>query len=114
LTPENQVPLTPEIAPFSRHIFVCTGSKCAPEASPALYQYLKERIKALGLDIGPERVVRSQCHCLGICEKGPLAVVYPDNVWYHHLTPEKIDRILREHLQDGRPVREYTFGSVSR
>ncbi len=93
--------------PYKRHIFICTGSKCAPETSPALYQQLKARLKELNLQQEPDRVLRSQCHCLGICEGGPLAVVYPEGVWYHHVTPEKLERIIQEHLIKGQPVEEY-------
>ena len=94
------------LKPYKRHIFVCTGTRCAPEQSPALYRKLKERLKELGLHEGPERIQRSQCHCFGICEAGPLAVVYPEGVWYAHLTPELLERVIQEHLIAGKPVVE--------
>lgn len=105
----SDVPNAPQREGLKKHVFVCTGPRCAPEVSGALYQSLKERLKALKMDAGPERVARSQTHCFGICQGGPLVAVYPDNVWYHHVTPEKMERIIREHLAEGRPVDEYRF-----
>jgi len=101
----------PVLRPYKRHILICTGTKCAPAESPVLYKWLKERLKELRLNEGAARIQRSQCHCLGVCEAGPLAVVYPDDIWYHHLTQEKLERILQEHLIGGRPVAEYVFYS---
>ena len=99
----------PELQPYQRHILVCTGLRCAPEFSPALYQHLKVRLKELQLHEGRARIQRSQCQCLGICQDGPIAVVYPEGVWYHHLNAEKIERVIHEHLVQGRPVQEYAF-----
>lgn len=103
MTPETE---KPPFRPYRKHILVCTGPRCAPESSPSLYQGLKERIKELKLHEGPERIQRSQCGCFGICQGGPIAVVYPDDVWYHHVTPEKMEHIIQEHLIGGKPVAE--------
>ena len=99
----------PTVRPYKKHILVCAGPRCAPETAPALYQGLKERLKELKLHEGSERIQRSQCHCFGICQAGPLAVVYPEGVWYSHLTPEKMERVVQEHLINGKPVSEYVF-----
>lgn len=99
----------PPFTPPKRHIFICTGPRCAPEVSSQVYQQLKDRIKVLGFHEGPEKVQRSQCQCFGICQGGPLAVVYPDQVWYHHLTAEKLERVIQEHLIGGKPVEEYAL-----
>jgi (2Fe-2S) ferredoxin len=96
-----------EVKPYKRHIFVCTGPRCAPETSPALYQHLKTRLKQAAWNKGSESIQRSQCHCFGICSGGPLAVVYPEGVWYDHLDVPKMDRIIDEHLASGKPVEEY-------
>lgn len=99
----------PVLKPFRRHILMCTGPRCAPEISPEVYQYLKDQLKKLNLHEGPDRINRSQCHCFGICQGGPLAVVYPDNIWYHHLTKEKVDRIIQEHFLKNQPVKDCVF-----
>ena len=99
----------PTLGPYRKHVFVCTGPRCAPESSPALYEHLKNRLKELGLSAGPERIHRSQAGCFGVCQGGPILVVYPEGVWYHHVTPEKLERIIQEHLLKNQPVQEFIF-----
>lgn len=99
----------PVLAPYKKHVLVCTGPRCAPETSPSLYALLKTRLKELGLAEGPNRINRSQCQCFGICRGGPILAVHPDGVWYHHVTPEKMETILQQHLVGNKPVEEYVF-----
>ena len=96
----------PPFRPYKKHILVCTGPRCAPETSTALYQGLKDKLKELKLHEGPDRIQRSQSHCFGICQGGPIAVVYPEGIWYHHVSPELMDKIIHQHLVEGRPVEE--------
>jgi len=95
---------------YSRHIIICTGGYCSPgNKGRDLYALLASLLEREGLLFGPGRVKRGETPCLGVCESGPVAVVYPDGVWYANVDPQLLERIVKEHLKNGRVVEEAVF-----
>jgi (2Fe-2S) ferredoxin len=100
----------PNMAPYARHVLVCTGPYCAKQAeSHRIYHLLGAKLADMGEYTNPVRVKRSVTSCLGVCIGGPLVAVYPEGIWYHHVDEAALDRIIEEHLRHGQPVEELIF-----
>ena len=99
----------PAMSYYARHIFFCLNRRdggeacCAQHDAQAAFDHCKARVKAAGL-MGPGRVRVNKAGCLDRCAGGPVAVVYPEAVWYHYVDRDDIDEIVESHLKDGRVV----------
>ncbi len=96
---------------IKRHIFLCatpSKPKCHADGSGAeCWEFLKNRLGELGYGHPSSGIHRTKADCLRVCESGPTALVYPEEIWYHSVTVEKLERIIQEHLIGGEVVEEF-------
>lgn len=86
-----------------RHAFLCGGPECCDSAlGEAVWQTLKTETARLAAP-----ALRTRTACLRVCKGGPWLLVYPEGVWYGEVTPERCQRIVREHLLQGRIITEW-------
>lgn len=94
---------------YQRHIFFCLNERknneecCARHHAQEAFDHCKMQVKALGLD-GPGQVRVNKAGCLDRCAGGPVAVVYPEAVWYSFVDTQDIDEIVESHLKNGQVV----------
>ena len=94
---------------YKHHIFFCLNQRengdscCAQQGAQAAFDQCKSAIKAAGLS-GPGGVRVNKAGCLDRCSGGPVAVVYPEGVWYSYVDKADIDEIVESHLKNGQVV----------
>lgn len=100
---------TPPAPYYERHIFFCLNERsngencCAQHQAQQAFDRCKQAVKAAGL-AGPGKVRVNKAGCLDRCAAGPVAVVYPEGVWYSYVDGQDIDEIVESHLKNGQVV----------
>ena len=91
---------------YERHVLVCGGTGCTSSGSPKLIAKLEEEFAAKGLT---DKVQIVKTGCFGLCERGPIMIVYPEGSFYSRVELDEIPRIVDEHLIGGNPVKEFLY-----
>ncbi len=86
---------------YRSHVLVCSGTGCTSSGSAEIIQKMEEELKKNGLE-NEVKIVRTGC--FGLCEAGPIMVIYPEGAFYSHVQPEDVSEIVSEHLLKGRIV----------
>ena len=100
-----------KLGEYKRHVMLCMGPKCcSEEEGQEAWSRLKGRLKEMGLRDG--QIYATKAGCLRLCKAGPVAVVYPEGVWYGRMQGKAIDRLIDEHLVGGKVVEEFAFAEA--
>ncbi|HLP98290.1 MAG TPA: NAD(P)H-dependent oxidoreductase subunit E [Sideroxyarcus sp.] len=95
---------------YDKHVFFCVNQRpagqdcCNNHEAQAARDYMKDKVKLLGISTEKNYIRVNSAGCLGRCEEGPVLVVYPEGVWYTYVDKDDLDEIIEEHLKNGRVV----------
>ena len=99
---------------ISHHLLLCatsTTQKCCDcSTGKASWEKLKELLSELNLENqsqGKGIILRSKVDCLRICKDGPILLIWPDGIWYQRVTPERVESIIKEHIENGFPIEKW-------
>jgi len=95
-----------EMPTVRHHVLVCTATACADKGAEATYRALKKRVKT---EPAMDGVWVNRSGSVGGCTVGPMVVIYPEGVWYHSVTVDKVDELIRRHFANGEVIEEWRF-----
>ena len=95
---------------YDKHVFFCTNQRpdgedcCNNRGAQKARDYVKAKVKALGLSSHQNRIRINSAGCMDRCDDGPVIVVYPEGVWYTYVDEKDLDEIIESHLKNGKVV----------
>ena len=90
---------------YAHHLLICDGGHCRKRAR-RINKALKRRLKEHNAEYPDTRILCNRTDCLGICQGGPIMVLYPDGVWYHRVDKSGVKQIFKRHIRGGKPVKK--------
>ncbi len=91
---------------YQKHVLVCGGTGCTSSGSPKIIEKLEEELAKNNLS---DKIQIVKTGCFGLCERGPIMIVYPEGSFYSRVDVNEIPRIVKEHLAEGHPVKEFLY-----
>lgn len=91
---------------YRKQVLVCGGTGCTSSGSKKVIDALEKALKANGLE---KEILVVRTGCFGLCSLGPIMIVYPEGAFYSQATPEGVERIVKEHLKEGKVVKELLY-----
>jgi (2Fe-2S) ferredoxin len=105
---------------IAHHLLLCATPQkalcCDPALGAATWERLKGLVRSLGLEdpVRPQGVVlRTKADCLRVCQEGPILLIWPEGILYGGVTPERVERILEDHILGGQPIEPWIIGRHS-